>query len=105
MRCGIANRKLFAGPTPLADHGRVGETPVTATGSSVPRRDPTPCPEVGLLQDFVWRYRQSVLKNDLRDLRLATCEALLRDLQPPAESKAKKKKGKKKKQLPAGTVC
>ena len=122
VRCGTANRKLFAGPTPLADHGRVGEPPVTASGSSVPRRDPTPCPEVGLFQALVWRYRHSVVKNSssggspreclLRYIFASwqaakPCQVVancMRDWRPPAESKAKKTKGRKK-QLPAGTVC
>ena len=124
-RCGIENRKLVAGPTSLADHGRVGEPPVTASGSSVPRRDPTPCPDVGLFHALVWRYRHRFVKSSSsggspRDCLLryifaswqaakpcqvvANCMRCMRDWRPPAESKAKKKKGRKK-QLPAGTVC
>ena len=152
-RCGTAFRKLFADPTPFAEqpphvtvavdgasavgadmpHGRVGEPPETASGSSVPRRDPTPgindalenfrkyspCPGVGLFQAFVWRYKHYAVKissscdsprecflryafASWRGWRLGR-ECHLRDLRPPAESKAKKRKDRKKR-LPAGTV-
>ena len=104
--CGTANRKLLADPTPSTDHGRVGEPPVTASGSSATRRDPTPCPAL------VWRLRLAVVKNSSssgspRDCLLRYCFASWRaalldswrcqmaSLLPPASGKAKKKKGKK----------
>ena len=107
----------------------VGEPPGTVFDSSVPRRDPTPgivyalrtfrkhssCPDGRLFETFIWRFTHSAVKvfssgESSRDGFLMfvfarwraialVAKSLEHELQPPAKSKARKRKERKKRLL------
>ena len=106
-----------------------GGFPGTVKGSSVPRRDPTPDPQSKvyakvpaekLFKTFVWRFTHSAVKAFCRRsgesskgafllfafarwrVIALVAKSLEHESQPPAKSKARKRK-ERKKRLPAGT--